>query len=140
MELKEIKKDLFTMSQEYFLAHCISADAKMGAGIAVQFKKRYKLASLQEKAQKNELEVGKCYRVGQVMNLVTKAKYWHKPTYDSLAQSVQSMKEICLEEGVKHLAMPEIGCGLDRLQWGKVKEIVVETFKDTDIDIVVCRL
>lgn len=30
-----INRDLFTMPEEYFLAHCISSDAKMGAGIAV---------------------------------------------------------------------------------------------------------
>ena len=35
--------------------------------------------------------------------------------------------------------MPLIGCGLDRLQWEKVSEIVQEVFKDIDIEIVVCR-
>lgn len=39
MEITEIKKDLFTMPQEYYLAHCISADAKMGAGIPCNFEK-----------------------------------------------------------------------------------------------------
>lgn len=39
MEFTEIKKDLFTMDDAYCLAHCISSDAKMGAGIAVEFKK-----------------------------------------------------------------------------------------------------
>jgi len=66
MEITEIKKDLFTMPQEYYLAHCISADAKMGAGIAVQFRKRFKLTSLQDRAANHELEVGKCYRVDRV--------------------------------------------------------------------------
>ncbi|WP_243644230.1 hypothetical protein [Paenibacillus pinisoli] len=50
MEFIEIKKDLFSMADEYFLAHCISSDAKMGAGIAVEFRKRFKLKSLQDMA------------------------------------------------------------------------------------------
>lgn len=74
MDFKEIKKDLFKMSEEYALAHCISADAKMGAGIAVEFKKRFKRASLQEQARKQPLEIGTCYQAGRALNLVTKSK------------------------------------------------------------------
>ncbi|AIQ65415.1 hypothetical protein PSTEL_22170 [Paenibacillus stellifer] len=124
MEITEIKKDLFTMPQEYYLAHCISADAKMGAGIAVQFRKRFKLTSLQDRAANHELEVGKCYRVDRVFNLITKSKYWHKPTYETLTMALRSMKELCEQESIQKMAMPEIGCGLDKLQWGRVKEIL----------------
>ncbi|GGH19915.1 macro domain-containing protein [Paenibacillus segetis] len=140
MELIELKKDLFTMPEEYYLAHCISADAKMGAGIAVQFRKRFKLASLQERATRNELEVGKCYKVDRTLNLVSKSKYWHKPTYETLTMSIKSMKEICQQDSIHKIAMPEIGCGLDKLQWGRVKEILEEEFDETAIEITICRL
>lgn len=140
MELKEIKKDLFTMPEAYMLAHCISADARMGAGIAVEFRKRFQLNQLQMDAKQKLLEVGKCYRIGRVFNLVTKSKYWQKPTYESLASSLKDMKAICLKEEVRFMAMPEIGCGLDRLQWDKVKAIMLDIFEDTPIEIVVCRL
>lgn len=119
MEFQEIKKDLFSMPEDYCLAHCISADAKMGAGIAVQFRKRFKLSSLQEKANRNELLVGECYKVERVFNLITKSKYWQKPTYDTLTLSLRAMKEICLQEAVNQIAMPEIGCSMDKLQWKK---------------------
>lgn len=138
MEFKEIKKDLFTMTDDYYLAHCISADAKMGAGIAIEFKKRFKLKSLQDTANKNPLEIGRCYRVGRALNLITKPKYWHKPTYESFTQAVVSMKNLCLNDGITKLAMPQIGCGLDKLQWGKVSEIIREVFDDTEVEIVVC--
>lgn len=140
MELQEIKKDLFTMPENFFLAHCISADAKMGAGIAVQFRKRFKLASLQDMAGRNELAVGECYRVDRVFNLVTKSKYYQKPTYETLTSALRSMKELCLEESIRDIAMPEIGCGLDKLQWGKVKDIITYEFMDTSMKITVCRL
>ncbi|MEK4060898.1 MULTISPECIES: hypothetical protein [Paenibacillus] len=78
MEFQEIKKDLFSMPEEYCLAHCISADAKMGLELLYSFGK------------------------------------------DS--------------------SLPEIGCGLDKLQWEKVKEIIMKEFKDTPIQITVCRL
>ncbi|WP_164775384.1 macro domain-containing protein [Paenibacillus glycanilyticus] len=139
MDFKEIKKDLFTMTEDYYLAHCISADAKMGAGIAVEFRKRFKLKFLLDMANKSPLEIGKCYRVGGALNLITKSKYWHKPTYESLTQAVVSMKELCLAEGITKLAMPQIGCGLDKLQWGKVREIITQVFEDTEVEIIVCH-
>ena len=37
MIIKEVKKDLFTVSKDYALVHCISADFKLGAGIARKF-------------------------------------------------------------------------------------------------------
>lgn len=36
--------------------------------------------------------------------------------------------------------MPKIGCGLDRLEWNKVKDIIGEVFKDIDVGICVYSL
>ena len=43
MRYNEIKCDLFSLGPEYYLAHCISADFALGAGIAVQFNRRFDL-------------------------------------------------------------------------------------------------
>lgn len=37
MTIKEEKRNLFTMPKDYVLAHCISADFALGAGIAKKF-------------------------------------------------------------------------------------------------------
>ncbi|WP_018750560.1 macro domain-containing protein [Paenibacillus sanguinis] len=140
MMLREIQADLFEMEEAYHLAHCISADAKMGAGIAVQFRQRFDLNALQEQARSQPLEIGICYAVGRTLNLVTKDKYWHKPTYGTLNASLASMKSVCEAEGITKLAMPQIGCGLDRLKWNKVKPMIQEVFEGTGIEIVVCSL
>jgi len=50
------------------------------------------------------------------------------------------MQEVCVQENIKYLAIPKIGCGFDRLSWGKVREILNKTFKGTDIEILVCSL
>ena len=50
------------------------------------------------------------------------------------------MKRNIITNKIKYVAMPKIGCGLDRLQWGKVREIINETFKDLDIEILVCYI
>ncbi|MEJ8305666.1 macro domain-containing protein [Saccharibacillus sacchari] len=140
MRFEEIEGDLFALPADYVLAHCISADAKMGKGIAAEFVRRFELEPLQKQATAQPLEIGVCYRAGRVMNLVTKAKYFNKPTYASLTQAVHSLREACESAGLTQLAMPRIGSGLDRLRWEKVREIVKCEFADTEIEIVVCFL
>ena len=41
MVYREEVRDLFSVADDYFLAHCISADFAMGKGIAVEFNKRF---------------------------------------------------------------------------------------------------
>jgi hypothetical protein len=43
MIYKEEIRDLFSVSEDYYLAHCISADFALGAGIAVEFVKRFNM-------------------------------------------------------------------------------------------------
>lgn len=49
------------------------------------------------------------------------------------------MREICQDNDIKKVAMPVIGCGLDRLNWNKVSEIIKKMFGDVDIEILVCK-
>jgi len=50
------------------------------------------------------------------------------------------MRRLIINNNIKFIAMPKIGCGLDRLQWGMVREIITEVFNDLDIEILVCHL
>lgn len=72
-----------------------------------------------------------------VYYLITKEHYYDKPTYQTLSQSLEAMRNNILLEDVKHLAMPKIGCGLDGLQWSKVKDLIEEVFRDVDVEITV---
>lgn len=139
MKYNEIYQDLFTVDEDYFLAHCISSDAKMGAGIAVEFRKKFGLSSLQKEAKQTPLKIGSCVMVGRVLNLVTKKVYWNKPTYETFQNSIESMKKVVIDNGISKIAMPQIGAGLDRLSWAKNREIIQHVFKDTGIEILVCR-
>ena len=38
------------------------------------------------------------------------------------------------------IAMPLIGCGIDGLEWTKIRELIHKTFDDMNIEIVVCYL
>lgn len=138
MTFTEIKGNLFDRKLEHpseYYVHCISRDYACGAGIAKEFNKRYNLT---KKLQ--ELPPCKCMTIDNVINLITKSKYWQKPTYDSLRKALVDLKEICGENLVKTLIMPRIGCGLDRLNWNNVKKMLKEIFEDTNINIEVYYL
>lgn len=138
MQLIEKKMNLFEVDDKYYLAHCISSDHALGAGIAVEFAKRFHLKSKLFKVGSEKYP--DCILIDKVFNLVTKKNYWNKPTYESLITSLNKMKDQIIKNDIKYLAMPKIASGLDRLSWGKVREIIQEIFKDVDIEILVCSL
>ena len=146
MKYKEQIGDLFSCPDEYYLAHCISADFALGKGIAAVFNKRYDMKNILKRTYPDYLAEWKedgrkydCILIGKVFNLITKERYFHKPTYQTLSGSLDKMKTICTENNIKKLAMPVIGCGLDRLEWDKVSEIVRTIFGDTDIEIIIYK-
>lgn len=142
MTFTERNGDLFTAPQGYYLAHCVSGDFALGAGIAKKFDEIY---NMRFKLYRNypilDNEkygyVGKALLVDNVFNLVTKARCFHKPTYDSLYETLVDMRNKCESLYITKVAMPRIGAGLDKLDWEKVVEIIKDVFEDSDIEIVV---
>lgn len=146
MIYKEEYRDLFSVQKDYYFAQCISADFGMGAGIAVQFKERFNTKDRLTKIYPNYLseyksseESGDCILQDKVFNLITKERYWNKPTYVSITEALIKMRELCNLGSIKKVAMPTIGAGLDKLDWDKVSTLIKDVFKDTDIEILVCR-
>lgn len=145
MTLTEMKQDLFTVDADFALAHCISSDYAMGAGIAVKFTQMgVKNALMRDFNNRKWNEHGCCLPVRienrLVYNLVTKERYWQKPTYQTMRDALEDMKRLIAENDTHKIAMPLIGCGLDRLNWNSVKETIKDVFADTNIEIIVCKL
>ena len=139
------KRDLFSVPHGWYLAHCISADCAMGAGIAKEFSARY--SGMRKYLKQNGVDiscpfsnVGTAAVYANVINLITKEKYNHKPTYESLRNSLRYVADwIIPKYGIDHIAMPKIGCGLDKLEWERVLEIINEVFEGMNLYILVCE-
>ncbi|XP_068015900.1 ADP-ribose glycohydrolase OARD1 [Melanerpes formicivorus] len=139
--IRSVKGDLFSCPGGAALAHCISEDCRMGAGIALLFKERF--GGVQELLQQKKRtgEVAVLQREQRfIYYLITKKKVSHKPTYESMRQSLEAMRAHSLSNGVSDICMPRIGCGLDGLEWSKVSAILGEVFGGTDINITVYTL
>lgn len=149
MTYKEEIGDLFSVSDDYYFAQCISADFAMGAGIAVQFNRYFDIKNRLINKYGHSFEDrwdafnehGTCLLEGRVYNLITKKKYWFKPTYDTLKSALKAMRIMVINNpDVRKIAMPQIGCGLDQLQWDKVSEIIKEVFGELDVEVLICKL
>lgn len=142
MKYEEQVRDLFEIGDEYYLAHCISADFALGKGIAVEFNRRFDMRNKLRKMYPDYLKKWKadCILIDRTLNLITKERYFHKPTNQTMQEALICMREICRANGIEKVAMPLLGCGLDRLEWDEVSRMIKEIFSDMDIEIVVCRV
>ena len=152
MKIIEVKGDLFKEPFEKdsdIYVHCISQDFAMGAGIAKTFSQKFpqfienRKEMMREYNHKNpykRIYVAICNGT-KIVNLVTKAKYWMKPTMTSLELSLWNLRKFVEDNpDVKRVLMPRIGSGLDRLKWEEVKTAILENLEDLDIEVKVFYL
>jgi hypothetical protein len=62
------------------------------------------------------------------------------PTLASLRASLTALRARMQRDGVKHLAVPRLGCGLDKLAWPDVRALIADVFQQTDATITVYTL
>jgi hypothetical protein len=140
--LEERSGDLFSVADDVSLAHCVAEDLRLGRGIATVFKERFGGV---EDMRAQGVRVGGVATLLRgrrfVYALVTKttsSRCW--PTLAALRDSLQALKRRMASDGVTRLAVPRLGCGLDKLEWPAVRALLREVFADTDVSITVYSL
>lgn len=133
----EVQGNLFERGKKEkstWFVQCVSRDLAMGAGIAVQFNKEFNIKNLARNrfdALSDETKKSiKCLRVDRVFNLITKEKYYNKPSLKSMEESLKSLKgniDTLVRSGkiISEIRLPLIGCGLDKLSWEDVKPLLI---------------
>ena len=134
---KEVTGDLFE-SKDSGIAHCVSQDLHMGKGIAVAFKKKFGgVDQLKEQHPK----IGNLVYLSQdsciPFYMITKEKYWHKPSYSNVFSSLQELRKKAEELNIATLSMPEIACGLDMLNWNVVRSLIWLAFSSSKVCVTV---
>lgn len=90
---------------------------------------------------KFEGKIGSIYateRCPNILGLVTKDKYYEKPTLDNMRTALKSLHDrldtmyyYCDDQPLlTEIMMPHIGYGLDKLNWDDVKAIIFEELRD----------
>ena len=135
--------DLFSDENTDSICHCVSEDLAMSKGIALIFKNKYERVDelRKQNAKTGGLAVLHIPEENRyIYYLVTKPKYFLKPTYDTLLSSLKCMKQHAIEHNVKRISMPLIGCGLDKLVWPRVRTLLDETFGDMEMHLTLYKL
>ena len=144
--IREIKGDMFNYidPNKDFIAHCISADFALGAGIAKTIEEKYHIRDILKAGpfanKKYVKDDGFVIVTGTVFNLVTKGKYYEKPSYTSIHNAIFALAEHCHVRGINDIHMPEIGCGLDGLKWKIVFGYICSAFIPYGINVYIYHL
>lgn len=157
MIYKEIKKDITTIdyTPEAAIAHCISCDCAMGAGVVVPICNQHIALRTSCRAYARERTedslIKTAYRfadeIGVVYNMFTKRKVWQNATKGMAAGEYLHNLESCLIDVREQmlmcneniLYMPQIASGLDRCNWDDVRKIIMEVFYKTQFTVIICK-
>ena len=138
--MEEIEGDLFSAPIDYHFVHCVGADYPLlsySCGIAKEFRRRYG-ASIPV-TNVGKLAIIQAERI--VIHLITKETCrTSRPTLESMKECLISLANYIRENKIMKLAMPKIGCGLDRLEWTDVKKLIEDILIPTGVKILIYYL
>ncbi|KAJ8941505.1 hypothetical protein NQ318_006456 [Aromia moschata] len=126
---REEPRDLFQTPADFCLAHCVAADLRMSRGIALTFKKAF---GQLEELRRQRPEVGRVLQITaaeqekerSVFYLVTKQLSHHKPTYQTVWDTLVELRDVLLSQSISSLAIPKIASGLDGLDWRVIRSML----------------
>lgn len=137
--LTEIRGDLFTLDIDA-LAHGVNCMGVMGAGIAVEFKRRWPVMfHLYRTACLNgTLRPGTCLPCAAtsprwIYCLATQPRPGPCAMLPAIEGAVRGMVRHACAANVRRVGMPHIGCGFGGLRWDEVRPIVERASEGIEI-------
>ncbi|KAK3918071.1 ADP-ribose glycohydrolase OARD1 [Frankliniella fusca] len=131
----ELWGDLFIMPTA--LAHAVSVDLHMDAGIAVGFKEYFGRVDelLQQKKKVGEVAYLK-HNSHYIFYLITKQYYYDKSiSLDSVLSCLVHLSALCGSLGIQEISMLWVGCGLDLLKYEDVLPLIHAAFFDCSVKV-----
>jgi O-acetyl-ADP-ribose deacetylase (regulator of RNase III) len=131
------------------IAHFCNCQCVMGAGLALQFKKKYpqiyKIDILSGQGDWDKLGTITHTPSGDgkvLINCYTQYSYGggHQTNYEAVYQSLGAVKAHLEAVQVKNLGLPYgAGCGLGGGDWKVVRAIIEEVFGESELKVAICR-
>ena len=138
--IHHVEGSVFEAPEGVALAHCVSADLAMSAGIAVQFVRRWPdIRSGYSRSEPGSLHVHSSSR-GYIFNLITKERFDDKPSLEDFRKSIVALKSKMQALNIKTLAVPELGSGRDRLNLSKVIQVLQSILVEAGIGVIMYHL
>jgi O-acetyl-ADP-ribose deacetylase (regulator of RNase III) len=138
-----IKGDLFATEGLTAYGHGCNCAGGMGAGVAIEFKRRWP-TMFEEYAARcadGRFGLGDVFAWNEggvtVYNLGTQAHWKKKAQLPALAVGLRKMVELAGHAGIERIGLPRIGAGLGGLDWMRVKRVLTEVGKETKVTLTV---
>lgn len=123
------------------LVNTVNCVGAMGAGIALQFKKRFPLNYLryQQNCRNGKVtpsSITEYKEDGKVIyNLATK-KHWKDGTRLSwIATGCRHLRESIIRDNIKSIAIPALGCNNGGASWPQVRDLLRKNLEGVNCDI-----
>jgi O-acetyl-ADP-ribose deacetylase (regulator of RNase III) len=136
-----IKGDLFATEGLVAYAHGVNCAGAMGAGIAIEFKKRWP-RMFEEYALRcadRRFQLGDVFPWSEggvtVYNLGTQEHWRKKSQLPALAKALRTMATLATNAGIERVGLPRIGAGLGGLDWMRVKRVLTEVGGETKVSL-----
>jgi O-acetyl-ADP-ribose deacetylase (regulator of RNase III) len=138
-----IEGDLFARSDIRAWAHGCNCAGAMGAGIAVEFKRRFPRMFTEYKLRCADGRFGLgdvfVWNEGEltIYNLGTQEHWRKKAQLPALSKAVGRMVSLAEKSGIDRVALPRIGAGLGGLDWPKVRAVLTDAGSASPVELVV---
>jgi O-acetyl-ADP-ribose deacetylase (regulator of RNase III) len=135
--------DLFATADVHAYAQGCNCAGAMGAGIAIEFKRRWPRMFEEYRARcaDGRFGLGDVFPWTEgdhtVFNLAVQEHWKKKAQIPALVRSLGKMCELAAHAGLSKVGLPRIGAGLGGLDWTRVKKVITEVGAKTDVTLVV---
>jgi hypothetical protein len=136
------KGNLFDLCETSSIVHCVAEDFLMLKGFAEQVRERFGHITYLKGLVKSTGEVA-TQRIDEcryVFHLVTKKNSRDLPRFCDIEHSLKELRKLCVDLGVKKLAMPRNASGLDHVPWKYTQRLIRQIFEASGITIDVFSL
>lgn len=126
------------------LVNAVNCHGAMGAGIALEFKRRFPamFADYRRRCRRGEVRLGHPYLwrpeddVGpSVLNFPTK-DHWRDPSHlEAIADGLAWLRSHYRQWRISSLAVPALGCGHGGLRWEEVRPVLIEGLSLLEIPV-----
>jgi len=137
------KGDLFQQAGLLAYGHGCNCAGGMGAGIAIEFKRRWPRMFEEYTARclDGRFGLGDVFPWTEgehtIFNLGTQEHWKKKAQIPALVRSLEKMCELASHAGIARVGLPRIGAGLGGLDWTRVKKVLTEVGEKTDVTLLV---
>lgn len=147
MIVAEVDTDLFESTAQTLVCP-VNTQGAMGAGLALEFKRRFKGL---ERAYQNACQSNAFQREGiviwdvpqvhsynrKVLCMPTKRRWDMSSKIEWIDQALYVIARDWKECGLTSLAIPAVGCGLGGLEWAVVYELIVRWLDPIGLEVVI---